>query len=429
VKILFLYCAQAELANRQSYGFHPLKTASSTLRGAIFKECDILLRLFQELTGRFDRHNLGFIDTSGPKQISQFRSDLEAQLHTPLAVSSDPPKKFVTRGWNSMLTTLQQIERLAKAFQDSNSDPGHTPLNCLILGETGTGKEHIASMLHHEDTMAHPFQVLDCTSIPTPLLESELWGFKKGSFTDATEEREGLVASARNGTLFVDEIGLTDQTFQAKLLRFIETRSYRRLGENKISTVERCQVIAATSRNLEEEAKKGTFLPDLFYRIAAITITVPPLRERREDIPLLLGRFGREHGVTFTTDTLAILMDYDWPGNVRELKQVIERCAVLGDHREITPADLPSRITKPYQGVPEFDDRLREIRVRRSRGGHRDGHETQSAARREQILAAMAEARGNKSVAAGILGVGRRDLYREFKVQGIDPKEFSTEHE
>lgn len=433
VKILFLYCAQSELANRQSYGFHPLKNACGTLRAAIFKESEILLQLFQRLAKHFDHHNLGFIDTSGPKQVAEFRKDLEEQLfpHSgPLTIrTNQPDAEFVTRGWNNMHTTLRQIERVAKALQESTARAQDAKLNCLLIGETGTGKEHIANMLHAGDIKTHPFQVLDCTSIPPSLLESELWGVGRGAFTGAIQ-RDGLVAGAANGTLFLDEIGLTDKTFQAKLLRFIETRTYRRLGETKEQHVKGCQIIAATSRNLEEEARSGAFLPDLFYRIAAITITIPALRERREDIPLLVDRFSSAHGITFRGDALAILMDYDWPGNVRELKQVVDRCAILGDTRNITPADLPSRITKSYVGITEFEDRIKDfplIHDDNSPAAANDEPRTTmphahdwDTDRRGEILRALAEAGGNRSKAADALGTERTKFYRELKEYGIE---------
>lgn len=356
-KILFLDCAQKELACRQSYGFHPLKAACGTLAAAIFKESEVLNRLFRELVGRFGPTHLAYIDTSGPKQISQLRDDIERHLESEL----DPPVRsqdLATRGWNNMRNTLEQVTTLAKAFDTPARSAKERKLNCLIVGETGTGKEHIAKMLHPQ---GRPFQVIDCTGIPNELLESELWGITKGAFTGASRDRDGLVSQAGKGTLFLDEIGLTDKNFQGKLLRFIETRTYRRLGDTRTRQVPDCQIIAATSRNLEDEARLGTFLPDLYYRLAAITITTPPLRERREDISLLIERFAPK--ARFSAEALTVLVDYEWPGNVRELKQVIELCDTFTSGRQVELGDLPSRITQRYPGAKEFHDHLKDIQL------------------------------------------------------------------
>ncbi len=364
--IVFQYCAQQELMKRQALGFHPLMQTAGNLQAAIFTECTTQVQLFRRLCeacddGRLEDHELIFSDRSGKTadqlkdEISQRRylkhpddpDDVTAEsaaakegqrrqivkqtikdIQTTLKAMDVAPAshrdasslQFISRGWNAMQATILDLAKAQKLVR-SKSSPH---LNGLLIGESGTGKEAIAAFLHYcrPASRRDNLVTVDCTAMPEYLLESELFGSRKGAFTGA-ENRPGLVQNAKDGTVFLDEIGLMPISLQAKLLRFVETRRFRSLGSKETFDVPNCRVIAATSRNLDDAVQRGTFLVDLYNRLRAVTITLPPLRERREDIPLLLRAYAPE--VEFKPAAEALLFDYGWEGNVRELRSVAER--------------------------------------------------------------------------------------------------------
>ena len=221
----------------------------------------------------------------------------------------------------------------------------------LIRGESGTGKDLLAKAIHYESDRARaPFVNVTCTAIPENLLESELFGHERGAFTDARAAKRGLFELARGGTIFLDEIGDMPPSLQAKLLRFLEERAFKRVGGTEDINVD-VRIIAATNRDLEASVRAGSFRGDLYYRLNVIPIEVPPLRERREDIPLLAAAFVEQLNKEFKKrvrtieqDALELLMSYDWPGNVRELRNAIERAMILGTGESIGPEDLPGEI-------------------------------------------------------------------------------------
>jgi DNA-binding NtrC family response regulator len=369
LSIIFQYCAQQELAKRQVLGFHPLMHTVGNLQAAIFTECTTQVQLFKRLCEAYDanvfaEHELIFSDRSNKSadqlkdEISQRRylkhpdeadeagdgpgettdrekerraivkstvADIQKALRDANAAASKtgrdlPMLQFYSRGWNAMQTTILDVAK-AQALVRSKCSPN---VNCLLVGESGTGKEGIAAFLHYcRESPRGELVTIDCTAIPENLLESELFGHQKGAFTGATTTREGLLLGAKNGTVFLDEIGLMPVSLQAKLLRFIETRTFRPVGSDEGFQVPNCRVIAATSRNLDEAVRQGTFLLDLYNRLRAVTITLPPLRERREDISLLLRKYAPR--VHFKPRAEALLFDYHWDGNLRELRSVAER--------------------------------------------------------------------------------------------------------
>jgi len=219
--------------------------------------------------------------------------------------------------------------------------------NVLITGESGTGKDLFARTIHNLSPRAKgPFVTINCATLPEGLLESELFGFMKGAFTGATHNKEGLFETADGGTIFLDEIGEMPLSLQAKLLRVIETGTFRRLGgvtDVKVNV----RIIAATNKDLKQEAREGRFREDLFYRLNVIPVHIPPLRERKEDISLLIEHFLKKMGATnvrFSREALRLLENYHWPGNVRELENVIERVLLLAEREIILPEDLPAEI-------------------------------------------------------------------------------------
>lgn len=208
-------------------------------------------------------------------------------------------------------------------------EAARSDMNILLRGETGTGKEVLARYIHRlSKRRDKPFVVVDCSAIPEHLFESELFGHERGAYTGATGRKIGLVELADGGTLFLDEIGEIPFSVQAKLLRFVETRSFRRVGGLKENRVD-VRIISATNRNLKEMVRRGNFRSDLLYRINTVEVEIPPLRERREDIPLLVETFLKRYRKKISEETMRKLINYDWPGNIRELKNVVERASLL----------------------------------------------------------------------------------------------------
>ena len=282
----------------------------------------------------------------------------------------------------------------------------------LLLGETGTGKELFAQMIHQASNRAKgPFMAVHCAAIPANLLESELFGHEKGSFTGANERRVGRFESADGGTLFLDEIGEIDATTQIKLLRFLETRSVERLGSHKPIALD-LRLVCATNRDLLQMVKEGKFREDLYYRLSVVPLRMPPLRERPDDIPLLLAhylkRFAAENHlaeVRLGPDALGVLARYPWPGNIRELRNTCENLAVLRPGKVLTAGDLDPRYAQPTNlgGV------VRPGLLAAS-GGMFDKEQNE----KELLKQALASAAGNRTKAAELLGISRRTLHRKL---------------
>jgi two-component system response regulator HydG len=227
-----------------------------------------------------------------------------------------------------------------------------TDVSILITGETGTGKTAVARAIHHESARAAgPFVAVNCAALPEPLLESELFGHVKGAFTGATADRAGLFAEAHSGTLLLDEIGEMSPALQAKLLHVLEAGQIRPVGSTRERAID-TRVVAATHRDLHQRIADGTFREDLLYRLDLVTLELPALRDRRDDLPALIDHFiaqARQRHPTsqvtgFARDALARMLDYAWPGNIRELAHVVERCVLLGDARAVGEAELPPKI-------------------------------------------------------------------------------------
>jgi two-component system, NtrC family, response regulator AtoC len=286
----------------------------------------------------------------------------------------------------------------------------------LVTGESGTGKELIARAIHELSPRANePFVAVNCGAIPATLIESELFGHKKGAFTDAIRDKKGLFVEASGGTLFLDEIGELPSALQVKLLRVLQEHTVRPIGAANDETVD-VRVVAATVRDLPAEVAAGRFREDLFYRLNVIQVHLPPLRERRDDIPVLVEHFIRRTngklGTSIagaTADAMKLLMDYAWPGNVRELENTIERAAVLGAGDRIEADALPDR-------VRETRDRVRQT----LQSGELSIKKTTRIIEEELIRKALRETRGNRTNAAKILEISHRALLYKIKEFGID---------
>jgi two-component system response regulator AtoC len=280
----------------------------------------------------------------------------------------------------------------------------------LIQGESGTGKELIARAIHYNSPRAdHPFVVLDCAALAETLLDSELFGHVRGAFTGAVENKKGLLEEADGGTCFLDELGNVSPAVQAKLLRFLQEREIKRVGGTEAIKLD-VRVIAATNQQLEALVKAGTFREDLYYRLSVVSMTLPPLRERKEDIPLLTEHFLRRYALQNTKDishvspeALTLLGEHDWPGNIRELEHVIERAVALTGSPVLLPHDLPPNFRK------EAGEKV-----------HEGGPLTLDEMEKQHIQGVLKSAGGNKKRAAELLGIHRRTLYRLAKRYQID---------
>jgi transcriptional regulator with PAS, ATPase and Fis domain len=274
----------------------------------------------------------------------------------------------------------------------------------LIQGESGTGKELVARALHRCSLRADkPLVVINCAALPESLLESELFGHERGAFTGAVAAKPGLFEVADGGTLFIDEIGELPGSLQAKLLRVLEDGSLRRIGSVKERRVD-VRLLAATNRNMAEEVKAGRFREDLYYRINVMSLELPPLRERREDIPLLVEHFlGADWQIE--PEALQCLLGYDWPGNVRQLINALERAKILADDHIIRARDLPRDVQSVLHSSTT-QDVLAET-------------DNLAAIQRAKILEVLQREGGNKSRAARALGIDRRKLYRLVEKYGI----------
>jgi len=283
------------------------------------------------------------------------------------------------------------------------------PANILIEGESGTGKELIARAIHANSSRASgPFIAVNCAAIPETLLESELFGYVRGAFTDARKDRSGLFREANGGTLFLDEIGELPVTLQTKLLRVLEDKEVRPLGANQGEKVD-TRVLSASNRNLEELVRSDKFRQDLYYRLNVIRIELPPLRHRGDDVPLLVRHFvekfaaGAKHQVDgIDAEALTALKNYDWPGNIRELEHMIERAVLLGKGSRIGLQDLPANVVGDGESSVVLAQALtRQLTLR--------------DLEREYVAKVLDATNGNKTEAAKILGVDRTTLYRKLE--------------
>jgi two-component system response regulator HydG len=290
-----------------------------------------------------------------------------------------------------------------------------TEATVLIVGESGTGKELIANAIHQNSPRKDsPFIKVNCAALPETLLESELFGHEKGAFTGAIARKQGRFQLAHNSSIFLDEIAEMAPATQAKILRVLQEREFEPVGGTQTIKVN-TRIIAATNKTLEEEIREGRFREDLYYRLNVVTVDVPPLRHRREDIPLLADFFLKPYAKKnrrvingFTPRATDLLMRYDWPGNVRELENVIERAVIMARGEMITPLEFPI-------DLQNLDEDLKESRIDLTPG--RSLKEVEKVV----ILRTLEEVGGNRTHAARILGISRRTLQLKLKEYGINP--------
>ena len=298
---------------------------------------------------------------------------------------------------------MQRVFDLIDRVKDSQ-------VNILLTGESGTGKDLLARTLHYQSNRKQaPFVPVNCAAIPEQLLESELFGYLQGAFTDARKDKKGLFVEAHGGTLFLDEVGELPLLLQTKLLRVIEDKEVRPLGSTKGEKVD-VRIIAATNRDLRRAVVTGDFRQDLFYRLNVVDIHLPPLRERPEDLPLLLQHFIERSSQSaqvrrLSDEALRILLNYPWPGNVREVENTVERALVLCRGEEITPPDLSPHLTTNKSPVADLHDALLRRR-------------SLADIERAYILLALEVTEGRKKEAAELLDIDRKTLYRKLEEYG-----------
>ena len=334
-------------------------------------------------------------------------------LQKALAVQEQSSKEAVTLslGPGDKYQIIGSSARMAAVYETIGK-VADSVATVIILGESGTGKELVARAIHYSGKRKDkPFVRVSCAALPETLLESELFGYEKGAFTGATTRKPGRFELAHHGTIFLDEVGDVSPATQAKLLRVLQEREFERLGGTETIEVD-VRVIAATSKPLEKALQDGSFREDLFYRLNVVSVSLPPLRERNEDIPELAGyfldKFCEREGKAvkeLNAEVLKILIEYDWPGNIRELENLIERVVVLEEEQVILPQHISERIRKgeaeePVVGPPSLKGALEE---------------TTAKMEREMIVNALAQTKGNRTKAAQLLGISRRTLQKKIK--------------
>ncbi len=289
-----------------------------------------------------------------------------------------------------------------------------TESKVLIMGESGTGKELVAWSIHQQSSRKeHSFVKMNCAAIPEELTESELFGYEKGAFTGAHETRDGKFLQADGGTLFLDEIADMSLKAQTKVLRVLQDGQFERIGGKSTLTVD-VRVIAATNKSLEKMVESGQFRQDLYYRLNVFPIILPPLRNRKQDIPLLANHFVRKYcikanrkPVRISTDVQTILNTYHWPGNIRELQNIIERLLILTSRDEILIKDIPSNLFQSSAEIPYNNFNIKSLK------------EVREEAERDYIVRCLERCKGNVSEAARIMNIERTNLHKKMKTLGI----------
>ncbi len=339
-----------------------------------------------------------------PFHVEEFRTKLERVSH---AIELDQENRVLREqlrsrpGFGGLIGVAPKMQRVYRLIEKVSQH--NYPV--LILGESGTGKELVARSIHFSGPRRNkPFVPVDCSALVPTLIESELFGYVKGAFTGAQHSKQGLLEAAGEGTLFLDEIGDLPVDLQAKLLRALQEREIKPVGSTERVGV-RARVIAATNRDLEAAIRSGAFRQDLFFRLNVVQIKLPPLRERRSDLPVLVNTFLEKFSDpqrqvrTISEDAMRRLMAYDWPGNVRELENAVERAVALGSGPILHVGDLPSNLQNSQsERLPEQDELvpLEELE-------------------RRAIFRALRETSGDKLAAARLLGIGKTTLYRKLK--------------
>jgi DNA-binding NtrC family response regulator len=373
----------------------------------------VMLTQYGTIDSAVEATRMGAADyVTKPFRVEELRARLEQVAH---AVELKRENRLLreqvrTRpGFGGLIGMSPRMDRVYKMIEKV-SQRDHP---VLILGESGTGKELVARSIHYQGPRKdRPFVPVECSALVPTLVESELFGYTKGAFTGAIQAKQGLMESANGGTLFLDEIGEMSLEMQAKLLRALQQKEIKPVGSTERRSIN-VRIVAATNRDLELGTKNGTFRQDLFFRLNVVQIKLPPLRERKSDIPLLvttfLEKFSAECDTAreLTEDAMRRLMAYDWPGNVRELENAIERAVALGSGPHVSVNDLPSNLQYPTTERAPGKEELLPL----------------EELERRAILSTLRQTGGDKQAAARTLGIGKTTLYRKLKQYQIERTE------
>ncbi|MBI4530813.1 MAG: sigma-54-dependent Fis family transcriptional regulator [Candidatus Latescibacteria bacterium] len=363
---------------------------------------------------------------SKPYEVDELRCIVENALETVRLRRENEALRAELRQRAGFGTLIGRSKTMEHVYDTIGKVSG-TDATVLIYGESGTGKELVARTIHAQSGRKEgPFIAMNCAALPTELIESELFGHEKGTFTGAINRRLGKFEVAHRGTLFLDEIGDMSPETQAKLLRVLQERTFERLGGTETIAVD-VRVISATNKDLPSEIAAGRFREDLYYRLKVVDILLPPLRERREDIPLLIHHFRerwntqhRKTVVDIPPEVMKILIEYRWPGNVRQLMNVIERAVVLSDGPVLKKDLLPEEV----QTVPPEQAGTGQPVWREGVPFQNAKHETVRSFEIAFISAALSHHRGNVSTTASAIGMKRQALQEKVKELGIDPRAY-----
>ncbi|MGD0907276.1 MAG: sigma-54 dependent transcriptional regulator, partial [Candidatus Acidiferrales bacterium] len=366
----------------------------------------IVLTQYGTIATAIEATRLGATDyITKPFHVEEMSSKLERLVHS---IETDQENRLLREqlksrpGFGGFVGISPRMQRVYKLIQKVAQH--NYPV--LIMGESGTGKELVARSIHFSGPRKNkPFAPVDCSSLVPTLIESELFGYVKGAFTGAQHSKQGLFESAGDGTLFLDEIGELPTDLQSKLLRALQEHEIKPVGSNERTGI-RARVIAATNRDLEAGIRTANFRQDLYFRLNVVQIKLPPLRDRKADIPLLVNSFLEKFSdparptQIISEDAMRRIMAYDWPGNIRELENAIERAVALGSGPILQAGDLPSNLqyTGPAEKLPDTDELV-----------------PLEALERRAIFRALRETSGDKLAAARILGIGKTTLYRKLK--------------
>jgi len=365
----------------------------------------VVLTQYGTIATAVEATRLGAMDyVTKPFHVEELRAKLDRLAHTIEVAQENRLLREELRsrpGFGGLVGVSPRMERVYKLIQKVAQ---HT-YPVLILGESGTGKELVARSIHFSGVRKNkPFAPVDCSSLVPTLIESELFGYVKGAFTGAQHSKQGLFEAAGDGTLFLDEIGELPTDLQSKLLRALQEREIKPVGSNERVGI-RARIIAATNRDLESAIRTGAFRQDLYFRLNVVQIKLPPLRERKADIPLLVSTFLEKFSDparpihTISEDAMRRIMSYDWPGNIRELENAIERAVALGSGPILHVGDLPSNLQYAASEKLADVDELVPLET----------------LERRAIFRALQETSGDKLAAARLLGIGKTTLYRKLK--------------